>query len=225
MRTSTIILLYSTAEYCAFVCISSTHKKDKLPVEPQYAHNFCNTEVHSYSMATDAILVHQCYDKRKLSLTNRRNAHCSHPYRFTFMVLNSKIHLGLNRENWRRTATELIRSNFTLKHAWKKVWPSSNLGQSHSVIRNVSGYNFFRKQWSTLNIIRTGHGRCGKLVHKWNMLPTLNCDCGYANQIISHIVSGCPNIKYNERLGDFVNLTLSAVEWIKKILTLNNKYL
>jgi len=117
----------------------------------------------------------------------------------------------------RRTAIELNTSNFDLQHAWKTEWLSFNLGQSYSVARNIPRHELPRKYWSALNRIRTGHGRCGFLIRKWKRLPTPNYDCGHPNQTISHIISECPNRKYNWSLEDFSSAPLRVVKWLANL--------
>lgn len=48
--------------------------------------------------------------------------------------------------------------------------------------------NLPRYTWSTLNRLRTGHGRCGYLLHKWGFQDYPLCDCENGEQTINHIV-------------------------------------
>jgi hypothetical protein len=39
-----------------------------------------------------------------------------------------------------------------------------------------------RKQWTTINSIRTGQGRCGSLLFKGDYKDIAACDCGEVEQ-------------------------------------------
>jgi len=109
--------------------------------------------------------------------------------------------LKSRKPSW-RTTTKLNTSNIILLHASKEEWTSSNLNQNYSVTRNANGHELLRKLWLTLNWIRTGHDKYGNLMHRLNILSTPNCDCGHLNQTTSHMISQCPNRKYNDSLED-----------------------
>lgn len=79
------------------------------------------------------------------------------------------------------------------------------------------GHNLPRKEWATLNRIRTGHGRCGYLMHKWNVVPTPNCECGNPYQTILHILTECPIRKFNGEPEDMFNASPEAIEWIQNL--------
>lgn len=103
-------------------------------------------------------------------------------------------------------------TRLSLHHAWREERSSSDLDQGYNVARDVPDHDRPRKQWSALNRIQTGRGRCDNLMRKWNILPSPNCDCGHPNhQTISHVVNEYPNRKYNESLEDFSSALLSIV--------------
>lgn len=71
---------------------------------------------------------------------------------------------------------------------WRANWNLSN-PDSHQLIKDpcsqVPGFSLKRREWVTLNIIRTGHGRCGEMLFKRGMKDFPACDCGHPSQTIS----------------------------------------
>lgn len=83
------------------------------------------------------------------------------------------------------------------------------------------GHNLLKKKWATLNRIRTIQSRYGYLMHKSNIVPTPNCNCGYPYQKIPHILNECPIRKFNSEPEDTFNEPSKAIEWINKSRHLN----
>jgi hypothetical protein len=54
-------------------------------------------------------------------------------------------------------------------------------------------------------------------MHKWNAVPTPNCECGNPYQTISHILTECPIRKFNGEPEDMFNVSPEAIEWIQNL--------
>ena len=79
-------------------------------------------------------------------------------------------------------AKTLLATDFNPKEVWKKRWSNSGLGSNlfefdvHS--SRSEEFTLPRKIWCNLNRLRTGHGRCNQMLHKWKMIANPSCDCG-----------------------------------------------
>lgn len=83
---------------------------------------------------------------------------------------------------------------------WKRVWTMSNV-TNHSLISDptsiqLPGLDMDGKTWSTINRIRTGHGRTGQMLSRWNNTSP-DCDCGVGIQTMYHIVNVCPRRRFS----------------------------
>ena len=71
-----------------------------------------------------------------------------------------------------------------LAATWKQEWESSGPTQVHRHISDpgegVKGEELSRKQWTTLNRLRTGVGRYSNRasMKKWGLVDSAACECG-----------------------------------------------
>lgn len=68
-----------------------------------------------------------------------------------------------------KSAIVLHNTNFNVNETWKNEWAASKLDVQKYLKEPTDkppGHNLPRKEWTTLNRIRTGHGRFGYLMHK-----------------------------------------------------------
>ena len=49
-----------------------------------------------------------------------------------------------------------------------------------------------RVAWVKLNHLKTGVGRFHLSKHKWGLAPSVNCECGAAEQTADHVLIACP---------------------------------
>ena len=56
----------------------------------------------------------------------------------------------------------------------------------------VKGEDMSRKQWTTLNRLRTGVGRYKASMKKWGLADNAACECGEPEQTADHINNSCP---------------------------------
>ena len=64
-----------------------------------------------------------------------------------------------------------------------------------------------RKEWVTLNRIRTHQGRCNACLFKWKVVDAPGCDCGAVSQTVAHIVLFCPLRRYTGTFEELCNQT------------------
>lgn len=199
--------MYSTTEYCAHVWLNGTYTKEIYSqlnhglriifgtlkfITTQWIPMLCN--IGSLTLRSKHALLNEwkkCVLFPSLPL---------HSYGAQFRKLPR---CKSKKYPW-RIKTEINTSNFILEHAWNEEWASFMMGQNYGVTSNVPGHDHPRTLWSTLNRVRIDHGRYSNLMHKWKILPTPNCHCGYFIQSISYIIGECPNKYYVGSSGGFL---------------------
>lgn len=119
------------------------------------------------------------------------------------------------------TAIDLYHKGFNPKEAWKLLWldtgTNSPLFNFDTHQSNTPEFTLPRKIWCNLNRLRTGHGNCNYMLHKWNFTNDPSCSCGDSSQTMTHLLFDCPIFKYRGELDDIVNLTKEAIDWLMKL--------
>ena len=80
----------------------------------------------------------------------------------------------------------------------------------------VPGQHLPRKEWTTLNRLRTGVGRFGAAMHKWGLTDSAHCECGDPSQTVEHVMTSCPI--YRPPNGDrgLTDLDNDTLDWLAK---------
>ena len=80
------------------------------------------------------------------------------------------------------------------------------------------GADLPRREWVTLNRLRTGVGRFGANMHRWGLSTSAACPCGAPEQTADHILLECT--KLGPPLGSDTNLNNpcpATVEWLQHL--------
>ena len=107
--------------------------------------------------------------------------------------------------------------DFTIQSAWKREWESNEVPNKHLVSdpnQQVPCTTLPRRQWSTLNRFRTGHGPCLASLHKWCSSPSPLCACG-EEQTMEHIIEVCPLQRLEGGLVSLHTADQEATAWLK----------
>jgi len=83
--------------------------------------------------------------------------------------------------------------------------------------QGVMGIKLPRCEWSMLNRLRTGHGCCADMMHKWRLRDNPACDCGNDIQTVNHIIIECQSRKFNQGIEEIHAITPEAIKWIKEL--------
>ena len=79
---------------------------------------------------------------------------------------------------------------------WKQEWEASGPTRVHRYVSDpgegVKEEDLSRKQWTTLNRLRTGVGRYKASMKKWGLTDSAACECGEPEQTADHIINSCP---------------------------------
>jgi len=84
--------------------------------------------------------------------------------------------------------------------------------------QGVVGMELHRHEWSVLNRLRTGHGRCAdNMMFKWQLLVSPTFYCGNDRQTVNHIIKECQFRKFNQGIEGIHAITPEAVKWIREL--------
>ena len=201
-------LVYSTAEYCAPVWCRSAHTRlidsvlndalrivigclrptpmDHLPVlsgiHPaelrQLGATLCLA--HRGSLSPDHILyglLSGSSDTHQVRLRSRR------PFvPAARNLLKNLARLGIRASEW-------------TNYKWKTEYcegASRLRGFVPETGARPVGMGLPRAAWVKLNRLRTGVGRFHSSMHKWDLAPLPNCECGASEQTADHVLTACP---------------------------------
>ena len=88
-----------------------------------------------------------------------------------------------------------IRASEWTNHKWKTEYCESAFRLRAFVpgtgARPV-GMGLPRAAWVKLNCLRTGTGRFHSSMHKWDLVPSPNCEYGASEQTADHVITACP---------------------------------
>ena len=108
-------------------------------------------------------------------------------------------------------------ADFNIQSAWQVEWESKEVPNKHLVPnpnQQVPGTDLPRRQWSTLNRFRTGHGPCLASLHRWGSSPSPLCACG-EEQTMQHITEVCPLQRLEGGLLTLHTANQEATAWLK----------
>ena len=79
---------------------------------------------------------------------------------------------------------------------------------------SVPGLDLPRKQWTTLNRLRTGVGRFSSSMLKWGLKDSSVCECGAPEQTVDHILDVCPQHRPPSGREGIVSLDEDTRAWL-----------
>lgn len=172
LRTSTLALVYSLAEYCSPVWLNSSYTT-KINVQLNSAMRLISCTVKSTPTQWLPVLSnipHPHLRRQRALLHTWTTCKLDKNLPIHQIIANSRPTKRLKSRNqaW-RTAIELANHNFQVTECWKTDWNKANPDKHHIIsdISNItSGQNLPHKEWTTLNRLRTGHGPCNYMMHK-----------------------------------------------------------
>ena len=205
LRIATLSLVYSAPEYCAPVWCRSAHTHlidsvlndamrivtgclrptptDYLPVfsgiQPAELRRMRATLSLAYRgfLDPDYILyglLSGSSDTRQVRLRSRR------PFvPGAWNLLNNLARLGIRASEW-------------TNHKWKTEY-CKNASRLRAFVPGTGarpvGMSLSRAAWVKLNRLRTDVGRFHSSMHKWDLAPSPNCECGASEQTADHVLT------------------------------------
>ena len=131
------------------------------------------------AQANEDHLLHRMLQER----STRARLKSRHPFCQQADHLSDLAPPGVTKQSWLRTR-------------WKDDWLAAPPSRLHNFIRDprsVPGLDLPRKQWTTLNRLRTGVGRFSSSMLKWGLMDSSVCECGAPEQTVDHILDVCPH--------------------------------
>lgn len=220
LRTATLALVFSSAEYCAPVWKNSAHVR-KVDVKLNQAMRIISGTTKSTPLPWLPVL---CNIPPP---SIRREAAAIKEFQKCSTHQNSLLHNHL-----RNIPTSRLKSRkppwptqdapltYDVSQKWKEVWQNSSPTNSYLVTdpnKRVDGFDLPRRLWTSLNRFRTGHGRCGASLYQWGYKDVSACDCGNPMQTMQHLVQECTLRRFPGGLSELHLVTPRAVEWLRDL--------
>lgn len=216
LRISALALAFSSAEYCAPVWSRSSHTHH-VDTQLNSTMRIITGTIRSTPLPWFPVLSNIAPPHiRRVVLTQRmlqKTKNSPHLPIHMDIFNPPTARLPSRRPIWKNPPP----ADFTIQSAWKKEWESKDVPNKHLVsdpTLPVPGTNLPRKQWTTLNRFRTGHGPCLASLHKWGSSPTPRCACG-EQQTMQHIIEACPQQRLKGGLVTLHTANQEATAWLK----------
>ena len=208
LRTAALSLVYSTAEYCAPVWCRSAHTR---LIDSVLNHALRIVTGCLRPTPTDYLPVLagiQPAELRRLGATlSLAYGGSLDPGHILYELLAGFTHGYRERLKSRRPfvpaarkllqhLTELdIRAAQWTDFKWNTEYSECSSDLRAFILRSSTrptGMGLLRSSCVRLNRLRAGVGCFQSFMHKWDLAPTSNCECGAAEQTAEHIILTCP---------------------------------
>ena len=221
LRISTLSLVYSPAEYCASTWESSAHTRF-VDVQLNSALRIISGTVKSTPLAWLPVLanIEPSVVRRNVLTSRLINKTISNEDSLLseFLQQPPPKRLRSRRYIWDRIPAA---SGIDGPTQWKQFWLEHKPNINHELITDpnikINGFDLPRNQWTKLNRLRTGHGRCNHLMHKWGYRSDPSCDCGEPNQTMLHISNHCPFRSFPGGIQELHQTTPRAISWLNDL--------
>lgn len=221
LRITTTALVISTASYSAPVWMSSAHTH-KIDVEINKALRIVCGAVDStpvpWLYAISNITPHSIIrEEAAIKECQRISANTGLPIVADIETAPTDLRLISRNPFW--CFYRNARNMTDYKSRWREWW--QNVSEANKDIitdpsHEISGQELPRHVWVKLNRIRTGHGCCAYMLHKWNFTDSPNCECG-SIQTMEHIWRDCTIHRFNGSMADIHQATNEAIQWITNL--------
>lgn len=227
LRISTEALVFATAEYCAPAWCRSPHVK-KLDAA-------LNTALRTISGCLRATPIYQLpvlagiapaeVRREAAMLVLARKAQTSefHLLHKTTIETTQRMRLKSRRpfathaQDLLRTTPADISKASWMRARWKDQWKAAGPSRLHQFIKDptdVPGQHLTRREWTTLNRLRTGVGRFGAVMQKWGLTDSAHCECGDPSQTLEHVMSTCPKFRPPNGIQGLIDLDNETLDWL-----------
>ena len=229
LRTATLALVHSTAEYCAPVWCRSSQTRhidtaindalrtvtgclrptptDYLPILAGIQPAELRRKGATISLARRALdpdhLLHETFQRPSSGEQRLKSRRPFVPA--AQQLLKNVEDLGLSAAHW-------------TNHMWNTEW-QNNTSRLRDFIPDADphppGMSLARFAWVRLNRLRSGVGRFRSDMHKWGLAPSAGCECGATEQTADHVVHHCPIYRPPHGMHGLKTLDDETVEWLK----------
>jgi hypothetical protein len=221
LRLTGLALVYSTAEYCCPVWKNSCHVQ-KIDSQLRTTMRLITGTIKSTPTPWLPVLSNILPPdiRRKCAARIEWDKYQSDVTRFPLHL--DLINLPPNRLKSRRPfwKESYLNQNFSGSEQWKLEWQNAAIHNKNLIqdpTEEVPGFDHPRKIWSQVNRLRTCHGRCNDMLHKWNADQSPLCECGRSSETIQHIVEECPRTKFLPGFTAIHKITPETLTWMSSI--------
>ena len=225
LRTGALALVFSTAEYAAQAWCRSTHckKLDRTLNDTLRLITGCLRPTPTHLLPVLAGIAPPGLRRENLTdkLTNKSLAADDHPLH---KLTSESQHLGRQRLRSRRPfsrhAAALSQSDFSVSREWEKSWEATTRPRQFTVspgTKAPAGSKLPRKNWVTLNRLRTGVGRFNANMYRWGLRESSACVCGAEEQTADHIIYDCPVLHPPNEMTDLSDLCDVQIQWLNRL--------
>jgi len=227
LRTATLVLVISTAEYCAPIWCHSAHTRliDHVINDALRIVTGCLRPTSADNLPTLAVIQPAELRRSGTTLTlGRRVMEPGHLLHSAFSRPSSAVARRLkSRHPFVPAAQQLISfsDNNNIHAAQRASMVRGVGGQPHktphfnSRLRYTSPPNDPPKRaWVRLNRLRAGVGRFRPCLYKWDMASSAACECGAEEQTVDHVILQCPVHRPPHKLQDLTILDDETTEWL-----------
>ena len=230
LRTATLALVHSTAEYCAFVWCRSAHTRlvDRPINDTLRLVTGCLRPTPTDDLYAPAGIQPSQLRRKRTTLSYARRA--QDPKHMLHERLLSPPYGGHRQLKSRLpfvpAALDLLNDPDALStsaadswadHKWNTEWQKC-ASRLHGLIADVgslsSGMHFPRPAWVRLNRLRTGVGLFRSTRHKWGMAPSPACECKAGDQTAVHLIISCPIYRYPNGAGGLASDDMTLKDWL-----------
>jgi hypothetical protein len=220
IRTATLPIIYSTAEYCAPVWLNSNHIS-KIDVQLNNAMRIISGCV-STQLPWLPTLAHIAPPKlRRKAAAVRELVNCRRHVNslLTSNFWNPIPRLVSRRPIWTMEEYSMM-ALFNISGAWTDYWSAMLPVNGYLLVDPNScppGFDLGRHEWVLLNRFRTTQGRYASLMHRWGYVDSPVCDCGADQQTMSHIVNECLSRQVNGGLVELSEAGPNAISFLENL--------
>ena len=218
LRTATLALVFSPAEYVAPAWRNSAHTH-KVDVQLNNAMRTITGCVKPTDVRWLPVLSHITPPpiRRLMATKNLYEKFKSNKQSLLYKEIANRPRSRLKA---RKQSFQDMDGEMNIKELGRQAWrenPPTNGDIVEDPTEEVPGFELKRNLWTTLNRIRTGQGRCNYQLFKWGYKDSPLCTCGDVNQTIHHILEECPGRKFEGDLKDIHYCCPDAIEWMESL--------
>ena len=229
LRTATLALVNSTAEYCVLVwCRSAhTHLIDPTINDALWIVTWCLRPTPADNLPILAGM--QSAELRRSGATLSLGCRAMEPGHLLHSALTcppsaaarhlKSIHpfVPAAQQLISFSDSNNIRVTQWVNHQWNVEW-ADNPTRLRTLIPDTGTYFpgmiLPRRAWVRLDRLRTGVGRFCSCLYKWGMASSAACECGAEEQTVNHVVLQCPIHRPSHGLYSLTVLDDETNEWL-----------
>jgi len=183
-----------------------------------HANHYWHNKVHSPPMDTGLSNIAPLHIWRRDTLLKewiKFISNLSLPLQIFAKSLQNPPRLKSRNPPW-KSAIVLNNTDVNINKTWKNEWEASKLNKQKFLKEPTDkppGHNLHRKEWTTLNRISLGHGRCGYDDAQLERSANPELRMRLPTPDTPHLITEYSIRKFNSEPEDMFNDSLESIEW------------